>query len=1492
MAPFHGTEGGAGETPAPGTKRRWRAHDRAWRLLLALLTLAGLALGALIITTPLSLENQLLFAAITMVLLVSFRQVHARWATIFLSLLALAISTRYMYWRTTETLGFTGVVGWIFGISLYVAEIYAWLMLLFGFLHTIWPMVRPVRPLREPPEAWPTVDIFVPTYNEDLAIVRDTVLGALSIDYPRDKMKVFLLDDGRREEFREFAAEAGVGYIIRPDNLHAKAGNLNNALRETSGELIAIFDCDHVATRAFLQLTAGWFLEDPRLALIQTPHHFYSPDPFERNLKAGHQMPNEGELFYGPVQEGNDLWNAAFFCGSCALLRRSALDEIDGFATETVTEDAHTALKLQRRGWNTAYLNIRLAAGLATERLAIHIGQRMRWARGMTQILRRDNPLFGPGLTWAQRLCYLSAMMHFQFGLPRIVFLTAPLVYLLLGESLITASAATLVAYAIPHLFHSIMTTRRIQGRQRLTFWGEIYETVLAFHLAGVTIRTFLDPRAGKFNVTNKGGLLPDDYFDARILRPHMIVAALLVLGSAFGFVKLAFPATFGVDWLTVALNVVWAVFSLVILLCAIAVGREARQIRRAFRVDSRQPATIFLEDGHTLACETENLSMGGVAVVLPQGVSLGEATITHVELPCGEASEIFPVEVARRGSSNVGLHFSDMPLYQRRELVKSVLGRSDAWTPSQTAMVPLPVFHSLVLIARVILSLFTRRKRYPTAPTVAAIAALFLAFGSLIPGIAHDARAQTSAVPAEAPAAIAPPAAVEPPPAAAPTPPALLEQAPAAQGATRKLVLSLKDLGAGGPLRLIGVHGEAWLPISLRRDEVVTAAKMTLALGYSPSLIAELSHLSIFINGELTGSIQLIKERSGGVTVELPINPALFLPESKLNLQFIAHYTRECEDPLHSTLWGVVSNVNSMLELTVQRLPQQDDLASLPAPFFDMGDTRPLSLPFVMASRPSNETLRAGAAVAGYFGSRASQRGFAFPVVHDHMPEGHAVVLATPGDAVPGLILPEIKGPTLAVIPNPADPDHKLLMVLGRNGDELQAAAYTLGVGSQALSGSAAAVGPPQLLSRVPYDATRWIPSDRPVKLGEFVDPLLLQGVGLYSGILAANFRSAPDLFVWGKDGIPLDLRYRYPNGDWLDRNLSRLDVSINNKFLKAFPTTEPTRLDLIRETFTEEFILNEGTVSIPPYEVFGQNQLQFLFDLKSNKKGECQGYLPDNVRTSIDPDSTIDFSDIYHFARFPNLGFFAGASYPFTRLADLSETAVVMSEQATSSEIETFLVLMGRAADATGNVATKLTILRNTKDVSRLLGRDVLVIGSTSFAGSLGGLMTNAPFQIEGDMLRVKATSALERLFTYFDGGEGSTSGNQVDRVLVEANNFTGMLSFRSPYAADRIVVAVLAASPGALPAVAYGLRDTEQNALIGGDLAILGSDGYASYSVGETFWRGELPFFTHIRWFLSDRPLLMIALIVVAMLLLTVPMYMALRSLARRRLRHPRS
>ena len=240
----------------------------------------------------------------------------------------------------------------------------------------------------------------------------------------------------------------------------------------TYNEPFTIFDCDHIPSVSFLKKTMGWFIADKKLSMLQTPHHFFSPDPFERNLGQFRQKPNEGHLFYGLIQNGTDTWNASFFCGSCAIIRRSALDEVGGIAVETVTEDAHTSLRLHRAGYSSAYLRYPLAAGLATETLSAHIGQRIRWARGMIQILRIDNPLLGKGLTLSQRLCYLSSMMHFLSGVPRLIFLFAPLCPIFFSVNLIEASVADIMSYVLPYLFVIILTNSRVQGKYRHSFWN------------------------------------------------------------------------------------------------------------------------------------------------------------------------------------------------------------------------------------------------------------------------------------------------------------------------------------------------------------------------------------------------------------------------------------------------------------------------------------------------------------------------------------------------------------------------------------------------------------------------------------------------------------------------------------------------------------------------------------------------------------------------------------------------------------------------------------------------------------------------------------------------------------------------------------------------------------------------------------------------------------------------------------------------------------
>lgn len=674
------------------------------KFLYVLLVLAMLPVALLVIITPMDSQKQYIFGLLSIGVLFLMGFSKKRSVSVIMVVMSILLSTRYMYFRLTQTLHFNSEIETILGMGLFLAEVYVWVMLLLSYLQTVWPLKREIVPLPDDMTQWPTVDVYIPTYNEPLDVVRDTVLAAQCIDYPSDKMNIYLLDDGKRREFAVFAADVGVGYITRNDNNHAKAGNLNHAMKLTQGELITVFDCDHVATRIFLQATVGGFLKDPKLALVQTPHYFYSPDPFERNLSVGRNIPNEGSLFYGPIQQGNDNWNATFFCGSCAVIRRSALEEIGGFAVETVTEDAHTALKLQRRGWGSAFLDIPLAAGLATERLVLHVIQRTRWARGMTQIFRLDNPLFGRGLTIQQRLCYLSAMLYYQFALPRIAFLTAPLAYLLFNLNIIHSSASLVFAYALPHLFLAIYVNSRMNGRHRYSFWGEIYDLVLAFHIALPTVVTMFFPKRGKFNVTDKGALLDVGYFDFSVVRPHLIIALLLAAGVIAGIVRACAHDYFGVDPRVIALNVGWGLYSLIFLLAAIAVARETRQTRKTIRIDAEIPVLLHHASGVVSRSHTADLSMGGCRIVAPDDRHLDDE-IEEIELLLQSGAILIPVKTIATDEESIRLMFEDISLARRRELVRVVLSRADAWIhPPKPQDNP---FRSLGTIMRCVFDLF-----------------------------------------------------------------------------------------------------------------------------------------------------------------------------------------------------------------------------------------------------------------------------------------------------------------------------------------------------------------------------------------------------------------------------------------------------------------------------------------------------------------------------------------------------------------------------------------------------------------------------------------------------------------------------------------------------------------------------------------------------------------------------------------------------------------
>jgi len=543
---------------------------------------------------------------------------------LFLILLSIVTTLRYLYYRTNYTLNFDDWINGIFCLLLFIAELYAIGTLVLAYFQTIKIRDRqPVDLSLYPQDQWPKVDIYIPTYNEDVEIVRKTTLCALAIEYPADKKQVYVLDDGRaekykarREELRQMCEELGATMLTRDNNDHAKAGNINTAFKRTGGDLVLILDCDHMPVRQFLMHTVGFFF-NPQVAFVQTPHWFYNPDPFERNLLTRGKIPVGNELFYKVLQKGNDFWNAAFFCGSAAVIRKEYALQVGGIATETVTEDCHTAFRLHSLGYESIYYDKIMVAGLAPEKFSAYVGQQVRWARGMAQILRIENPLINPKLhlTIPQRICYFSATSHFFYGFPRLMYAIAPPLFLLFGINSVKGLGLETLFYALPHIILSMQTNHIPYKHVRFSFWNEIFEFAMSFQAGIVTLLALVNPKLGSFNVTDKGLSVTKRSFDFDSVR-YLVITSAIASASLLSvpFWLLLSPE----DTQAVLINALWCIFNLFLLLAAVLVAFEQPQLRRAHRLPRKLTAVIH-SGGQSWTGHTVDVSESGAQILLDE---------------------------------------------------------------------------------------------------------------------------------------------------------------------------------------------------------------------------------------------------------------------------------------------------------------------------------------------------------------------------------------------------------------------------------------------------------------------------------------------------------------------------------------------------------------------------------------------------------------------------------------------------------------------------------------------------------------------------------------------------------------------------------------------------------------------------------------------------------------------------------------------------------
>ena len=690
------------------------------------------------------------------------------------------------------------------------------------------------------------------------------------------------------------------------------------------------------------------------------------------------------------------------------------------------------------------------------------------------------------------------------------------------------------------------------------------------------------------------------------------------------------------------------------------------------------------------------------------------------------------------------------------------------------------------------------------------------------------------------------------------------------------------------GSMVLRGVNPNGGIEFGMRSDEVVSKAMLNLEYTPSPSLLPVQSQLKVYLNDELMGVLPVTKEQLGKKTLaQLPINPLFITDFNRVRLEFVGHYRDVCENPASSTLWLDVGR-SSSLDLTYQPLAVNNDLSRFPVPFFDPRDNRPLNLPMVFAGSPDLTEQKAAAIIASWFGSRSGWRGQSFPVIYDKLPDTNAIIFATNARR-PAFLRdhPEVKAPTIEMMSHPQNPYVKLLVVFGRDDKDLLQAAQGLAQGNALFRGNSVTINEVKpLLPRKPYDAPNWVRTDREVTFGELKTyEEQLQATGLQPSSINLSLNLPPDLYLLRSNGIDMNLNYRYTSPPTKDS--SRMDISLNNQFLQSFgltSTQENNRL-LLRLPVLQGLLDGKTDVSIPALKLGAINQLRFDFQYMNPMPGgsieNCVTFQQVQNHVVIGDDSTIDFSKYYHFIAMPDLRAFANASFPFSRMADLSESIVVTPKTPNEGQLTTLLDTMGTVGSQTGLPALNFT-LTNDADQLKDKDADILLVGAI-------------PPALKDDKrvdLLVQATEAWvntplrQSPFPSIMPDERDRQAN-VRAEVSSSGPMAAVVGFQSPYNEQRSVIALLADSPRGYELLNQAMNDSGKRAAMFGSVSIIRESGVNSLRVGDIYYVGHLPWFERVWYALSNHPVLLAFFAALSVVLLAWVLWRLLRIISRRRL-----
>lgn len=609
---------------------------------------------------------------------------------------------RYMSWRVPITvlpatdLSLQSAVIWV----LFAIEALAWLdaAILFTALcrrtdRSAEASTHEARLRALPADSLPVVDVFIATYNEPIEVLERTIVGALALDWPAERLKLWVLDDGRRAWLEQFCRARGAGYLTRPDNAHAKAGNINAAIARTTGEFFAVFDADFIPQRNFLFRMIGFFA-DPRVGIVQAPHRFFNHDPMQANLALRRTLPGDQSLFFGQIMPGRDGWDCAFCCGSNSITRRSAIQEIgNALPTGSITEDMLLTLALLRKRYVTRYLNEPLAMGLAPESLEAFFVQRARWARGALQILYlRQGPL-GPGLTLVQRLMFLPTHWLTQ-ALTNAASMTAPCLYLLTGLlPLLNVTAEGVLSYQLPMVLGTISALRFCAPGQYFPLASTVLGTLQSFRLLPVLGATLIRPYGHVFKVTPKGRDAAERGVDRFTVILALVLLGMMAIGLALNS-DLDHRIVRSVRLIPVV--TLWCTINASILLIAITTAMSAPTPRAEERFQLDELASLRL-DGNVISGRLTDISLSGAAFRATGEPPCWAKPGVWVAMAMQEAGEV-PAQIVRRRDCQMAVRFHLPPSTARDRLIRKIftVGRDNTTANDDALAITLRMLASI----------------------------------------------------------------------------------------------------------------------------------------------------------------------------------------------------------------------------------------------------------------------------------------------------------------------------------------------------------------------------------------------------------------------------------------------------------------------------------------------------------------------------------------------------------------------------------------------------------------------------------------------------------------------------------------------------------------------------------------------------------------------------------------------------------------------------